>query len=379
MGQQSSLVRMPEALDSVTLTLTAALRGRGGMPPMPEWPALLERAEHEGVLPLFFDAAVTARADARLIAAMRPFVAAETALAIVREREVTRVLAALAATSIEPLVIKGAHLAVTLYPSADRRPRVDTDLLIKESDREQTGVALEALGYARSAKVAGEVAFTQSEYWRIDESGARHTVDVHWRIANPKAFADRLTYHDLFEDAVAIPRLGSNAYVPSAVFALLIACLHRTAHHGTSMRLIWLYDVHMLASRLSDSEWDDLVTVASRRGLSATVLAGLDAAASVLGTIVSMDVIERLRVDATDTDADVRTFLESHPAKIDVALSDWKRLDTWPARARFLREHLFPSAFYMRHHYNTSSSVALPWLYAHRIVAGGVKWIRRVE
>jgi hypothetical protein len=370
---------MPQVADRLTSTLAAALRRGGDAPGASEWPALLECAEREGVLPLLSDVAVAARWDGRLIAALRPFVAAETALTIVRERELVRVLDALAANDVEPLLIKGAHLAFTIYPSADRRPRVDTDLLIKDSDREATGEALDSLGYARSAKITGEVAFGQSDYWRIDESGARHTVDVHWRIANPLAFADRLAYDDLIRDAIAIPRLGANAFAPSDVFALLIACLHRTAHHGTCLRLIWLYDIHLLAGRLSALEWDEVVTLAARCGLSATVVDGLDAASALLGTVVPSEAVDRLRLDGADTDTDVRAFLTSHPAKIDVALSDWKRLHGWPARARFLREHLFPSAVYMRQHYNRSSSVALPLLYAHRIVAGGVKWIRRVE
>jgi hypothetical protein len=370
---------MPEIARGLTANVATALRGGGVAPPKSEWAALIESADREGVLPLLFDAAVAARWDAGLVAAMRPLVAAETALAMVREVELRRLLTGLAAHSLTPILFKGAHLAFTTYPSPDRRPRVDTDLLIRDADREAVRECLDALGYEPGANVSGEVAFAQFPYWRIDASGARHTIDVHWRIANPKAFADRLTYDDLMRDAVTMPRLGSNAIAPSPVLALLVACLHRTAHHGTSMRLLWLYDIHLLTACLAASDWDEIVAVAADRGLSATLAAGLDAACRMLGTAVPSDALDQLRLDAADTDDDVRTFLESHPAKIQVAFSDWKRLEGWQARACFLREHLFPSPFYMRQHYNTSSSVALPLLYAHRIVAGGVKWIRRVE
>ncbi len=44
-------------------------------------------------------------------------------------------LASLAAAGITPLLLKGAHLAFTLYRSPDRRPRLDTDLLIREADQ----------------------------------------------------------------------------------------------------------------------------------------------------------------------------------------------------------------------------------------------------
>ena len=160
-------------------------------------------------------------------------------------------LASLAAAGITPLLLKGAHLAFTLYRSPDRRPRLDTDLLINEKDRDGLKTCLASLGYRPTPHVTGEVAFTQFHYRRIDESGASHALDVHWRIAVPKLFADRLTYDDLSRDAVAVPRLGPHALAPSPPLALLVACLHRTAHHGTTTRLLWLYDIHLLATTLS--------------------------------------------------------------------------------------------------------------------------------
>ncbi len=107
--------------------------------------------------------------------------------------------------------------------------------------------------------VTGDVAFTQFQLCRVDESGASHTLDIHWRIAVPKVFAERLTYDDLRRDAVAVPRLGPHALAPSLPLALVVSCLHRTAHHGTSTRLLWLYDIHLLAAALSERDWDLVV------------------------------------------------------------------------------------------------------------------------
>src|SRR5262245_7630757 len=108
---------MPEVADRLTTAIADALRDAGAPPREPEWPAWLACAEREGVLPLLSDAATRARWDARFVASLRPFVAAETALALIRERELTRVLAAFASRAVTPLVIKGAHLACAVYPS----------------------------------------------------------------------------------------------------------------------------------------------------------------------------------------------------------------------------------------------------------------------
>jgi hypothetical protein len=61
---------------------------------------------------------------------------------------------------------------------------------------------------------------------------------------------------------------------------------------------------------------------------------------------------------------------------MQVAMSDWRRIRGVRARVRFIREHLFPPAGYMRHRYGISSRFALPVLYAHRAVTGAAKWLR---
>jgi hypothetical protein len=285
------------------------------------------------------------------------------------------VLASLAAAGITPLLLKGAHLAFTHYRSPDRRPRLDTDLLIKEKDRDDLKTCLASLGYRPTPHVTGEVAFTQFHYVRIDESGASHALDIHWRIAVPKLFADRLTYDDLSRDAVAVARLGPHALAPSPPFALLVACLHRTAHHGTTTRLLWLYDIHLLATTLSDQDWHTVVERAELCGLTPVVVAGLEHAAARLGTVVPASVVDRLRA-ANDIEPDMRTFLQGMPSQIHVAASDWRHIAGASARLQFLREHVFPPASYMHHRYGTQSRAALPFLYVHRAVTGAVKWLK---
>lgn len=368
---------MPEATDSLTdACLASALGGaRLPTPPRAEWPALLASAGDHGVLPLLADAAVAARWDVDLIAAMRPSVAAETALAMLGERELRRVLSALAAAGVTPLLLKGAHLAFTLYSSPDRRPRLDTDLLVTEGDRDAVKACLAPLGYRQAPMVTGEVAFTQFQLCRVDESGASHTLDIHWRIAVPKVFAERLTYHDLRREAAAVPRLGPHALAPSLPLALVVSCLHRTAHHGTSTRLLWLYDIHLLAAALSERDWDLVVERAVTSGLASVVGAGLEHAAARLGTPVPPSVRARLDAAAVATEPDVLAFLRGTPPQMQIAISDWRRIPGARARLRFLQEHLFPPASYMRHRYGISSRAALPFLYAHRAVTGVVKWL----
>jgi hypothetical protein len=362
--------------DEVT-TLLAIVNGEAlSTPPTREWPQLFAVAREHGLLPVLNDAAIALKLDDEMIAAMRADIAGEHALALVRERELRLVVDRAANDGIVPLIIKGAHLAYAVYPSPDRRPRVDADILIDERDRERLAACLTSVGYEPVPHVTGDVAFTQRSYWRADASGARHSLDVHWRITIPKAFADRLTYAELRRNSMAIPQLGSHALGPSLAHALIIGCVHRTAHHAGDVRFVWLYDLHLIAARLTDVDWQAVVDLAVERGLAAVLVSGLTAAQAAFHTAVPERALARLTAHVDDADPDVLTFVRGVPTRIGVALSDWQRVRGGRARIRFLREHLFPSRAYMQHRYGVSSRVALPVLYGHRFVAGAAKWAR---
>ena len=51
-----------------------------------------------------------------------------------------------------------------------------------------------------------------------------------------------------FANGVAVPIL---AILLAPVNALVLACIHRLAHHQGRDRLVWLYDIHLLAGRLA--------------------------------------------------------------------------------------------------------------------------------
>ena len=161
----------------------------------------------------------------------------------VRARELRDVLGGLAAAGVHPVLLKGAALAYTHYPQPELRPRSDTDFMIPASARAETARVLGVLGYERPLEIEGDVAIGQFHCAKTDNYGLVHALDVHWRVSNVRAFAGVLSYEELARDAVAVQALGSHAFGASAVHALLVACIHRVAHHGDAPNLLWLYDV----------------------------------------------------------------------------------------------------------------------------------------
>jgi len=358
---------MPEVIELIA----AALRGQGLEPPRALWPSVISRAHEHGVVPLLARAAAQAGWQDELCNHLRAPAAAETAHCLLRRRELQRVARAFSDAGVPVFLIKGAHLESDCYDEG-LRPRSDTDMLIRDQDRTDVRRLLIAAGYVPAQHVTGSVAFMQFHFIHHDDHGVVHPLDVHWRISNAAAFASRVCWQDCWVERSPAPGLSPGVFVPSLPLALMIACIHRVAHHYSSDRLIWIYDIHTIAGRLDERQFDEVIRLASERGMLQVVASGLQATAKHFATLLPERVLDRIR-DVCDADAEVRRFLDGSLGSIEVLLSDWRQLRGFALRLRFLREHLFPNPEFIRNRYGVSQTFALPFLYFHRLAVGAFR------
>src|SRR5581483_5776155 len=108
--------------------------------------------------------------------------------------------------------------------------------------------------YERPAEVDGELSTGQFHFIRDDRHGVEHALDVHWRVSNVRAFADVLSYDEMARDAVPLASLGDRAWGPCPVHALLLASVHRVAHHADTDHLLWLFDAWLVAREFTARE-----------------------------------------------------------------------------------------------------------------------------
>ena len=114
---------------------------------------------------------------------------AELSLEEKRARALTRVLAALAAEPLLPvLLIKGAASARTIYPAPELRPRSDLDLLIAPADRTRALAMLRSRGYRQHAKTRGtrEDDADWHESTLVDPLDLAQELDHHFALAQPQ-------------------------------------------------------------------------------------------------------------------------------------------------------------------------------------------------
>lgn len=365
--------------------LSALLRGEEARWPLPGGvtpPAFLAAVASHGLQPL-----VARQVRRRLLVNAPAEIAQPLARAAVQHAaiegrlgaEVRRVVDGLAAAGIPALILKGTALAYTHYPHPCLRPRTDTDVLIRPGDRAAVFAHLEDRGYEPLNMTAGELVLHQRSYTRIDGLGVRHVFDLHWKVAAPQHVADTLQWEELAGTAVRVEALGGHARAPGDAHALLLACLHRMAHHYDNPRLIWLYDIHLLASGLDEEAMQAVLHLSNEKGLGEMCRRSLTLARERFGTTMrggtSAGWMETMGPALEQPGTAGRVFhLDVRP--IEILAADLKALPSWPRRLRLLREHVFPPAAYIRRRYGVASPLALPALYAHRLLTGVWKWLR---
>lgn len=289
----------------------------------------------------------------------------------VRNAEIAAVIAALAQVEgAEPLLFKGAALAQSHYPHSWLRPRLDTDILVARSSAPAVFDALAAMGYDRATATSGTLVSSQASWSRTDTFGTTHALDVHWEIANWQVIARARSHRDLADRSVAMPSLGPAARTLSPPDALLIACLHRAAHHRDSEELLWLYDIHLLAAALTEDEWPCFANAADRGEVNAVCARGLALAREYFHSSVPPRVIDQL-TSARDEASSI--YLSKDLRLVDGLVADLRALP-FRDRIRLIAEHVCPPAHYMREKYGVTSRRALLFLYARRIATGLPRW-----
>jgi hypothetical protein len=194
------------------------------------------------------------------------------------------------------------------------------------------------------------------------------TVDLHWRALNPHVFADVLGYRELEEHAASIPALGRGARGLSHAHALVLACVHRVAHHAMSPRLIWIHDIHLLATHMRAADWQLFLATADREGVGPLCRNGLEEAVATFGTTLPRGLLADHRLPANGDDPRAAYLNERRHAAI--VFADFKAIGNWSARARLASQYLFPGARYMRTVYAPGTRLPLAALYAIRLWRG---------
>jgi hypothetical protein len=290
---------------------------------------------------------------------------------LVERHELRRVVEAWAEAGVEVLLIKGAALAYDVYPDPAWRTRCDVDALVRPSDRRRAREVLMGLGYRLVTEPLGSRVSCQVQFARIDERGLTHVYDLHWRLSNRARFATLLSFDDISEASIPLPRLSARARGLGRVHAVWLACVHQRAHHGDETRLIWAYDIHLLVTALGAAGLERVAALAGQTHTRSIVAATLRQAFEYFQTDVPGTIWKALEPTGEEPTA---RYLQGSLSPLATLCDDLAATEGWRARCALVLEHLFPSGAYMRRSYRPESKAPLFWKYGARIATGVEKW-----
>jgi hypothetical protein len=143
--------------------------------------------------------------------------------------------------------------------------------------------------------------------------------------------------------------------------------LHRAAssYHDPN-RLIWLYDVHLLISRMSESEWQDFAQIAVRFGIQDICLEPVVKSCKLFaGEMPEMAL--RALDKRVSTRAGRSRFEKSH---LGLMIDDMRQLRGIRSRMELAREYLIPPGEYLLQRYGKTEPYWVPILYFRYLIAG---------
>ncbi len=299
------------------------------------------------------------------VARLRQHAHTEAARSVSQAKLFSELFAMLQANGVRCLVIKGFPLAHSHYSAPYLRPRSDVDILFEQSAITavhalfiEAGLRCDPLVLPMSK---ARYLTTQFCCERIDPSGLSVTVDAHWRINNAVVLADALDFDELYAQSVAQDSIAAGVRSTGAVHSLLIAALHRVAD-GRLERLIWLYDMHLLVTRMDDVELDQAVRCAIHKRLAAVLLDGLRRIRVRFGTGVD-DALEQVLASAAARAREPAALLLRPGAGHFVRrVADLWSLPGWRSRLAMLWSMVSPPAAYLGLQHRSRSRRWIDWL-----------------
>jgi len=334
-----------------------------------DWRALGELAEHHGVAPLVYwrleQAGWPDSAPGKLRHRLSTGYYQSAATSALILGELRGIIAKFQQAGIAVLVLKGAHLAYTIYPEAALRPMSDIDLLVKAEDLPAAEAALASCGYHPSqASVSERLNRQQGHHLHlIKGGGVSPAVELHWELLAGKAdqrqvdagwFWGRVETFNLPEGSAHAQGLD-----PTASLLYLAAHLF-LKHQGSSDRLLWLYDIARLLEQRGEAiDWAAALRQAKALGWGEALHAAFRSAHAELGADLPPEVVAEL-AEKHPIPHQVRVF--RNWSKAELSLANLEKL-TPGGRLRQGWAALFPSREHIQRRYQPRPGWLWPLCY----------------
>ncbi len=209
-------------------------------------------------------------------------------------RQLAETLSAFNRENIAVILLKGAHLAESVYGNPALRPMADVDILAKRDDLARIDRILRELGYSTSRQSAGCALEHLAPYTKRN---AVH-IEVHFHITTPP-FSERFDPAELWPRARKQKYDGVEVLTLGAEDLLLHLSVHTCADHGCNNGLLPYLDiVHAVEHYENEIDWKELVNRAGKWGVDRCVVLMLGLVEKMLGLSLPDNARQAIKEDA---------------------------------------------------------------------------------
>ncbi|HXV76092.1 MAG TPA: nucleotidyltransferase family protein [Candidatus Polarisedimenticolaceae bacterium] len=251
---------------------------------------LLDAAAQHGVLGLTLSTLL----DALRRGIDRPPAALEVRFEDLRRRssmlelKCALVVSLLERARVNPVVLKGAAIALRHYPEPWQRDLADLDLLVRPHDVDAALATLAAAGYRSPVSPARDAYYRAKHFHLPVVHGDGHYVEIHWALTRPDS-GFGLDPESVYWSAERVTRQGGAIIRIPRVEHTMLHIVVQNLQEGFS-RLGRTVDIDRIVASTPRLDWDQLVAEARRGNLGSATALSLQLAARLMHTPVPDEV-----------------------------------------------------------------------------------------
>jgi hypothetical protein len=202
-------------------------------------------------------------------------------------------LAALHDAGVPTMLIKGAPLALSIYPSVAARPMMDLDIVVRKPDVAKAKQVLHTCGWLDTTRLPPEE-MPEAHSAELHNAGS-HDIDLHWHPLRdtPARVADEWFWHG----AEPLDFVGTPTLQPRPTAQLLHTVIHGL-RSNPEPPVRWIADAMTILRAKGDTiDWQDLTSFTAQQKLSYRLHLGLSFLATHYRAPIPQAVLARLQRD----------------------------------------------------------------------------------
>ena len=256
-----AIMDLPEELLRYILSI---LRDTPITPPnvsIEQWLQLLPVLAPHGIIPLLYQLLKKMpnhlSPPHEIMDKMRYAYLMHTAQALREEKQMQEIANLFVEAGVRIIALKGFAMARMVYPGLGTRPGSDLDLLVAPEQMAKARTLFENIGYEGGPELFNaESGLYQDEFFGHRKNRYFRIIELHWRLHSFLGISQESEVRELFDRAITVKTESVIFEALDIVDAMVHRAINNAYGHDEHMRLIWLYDMVLLAGKLDGSaDW----------------------------------------------------------------------------------------------------------------------------